>query len=996
MGAQLYTHDVREFGTLASSIESTDMGGRLQRAINTLLRPTGAIKGIPKYVRLWATFESETAATKIRSLPFTGYPSGVGVDGAARTANKTVLVRVYRQGKNFILFYDLTQSKARGLFYGGDDGSFTSGDYDFSAGTPTWEVLAVGFDANARWYGKRTATQLMLSNNASTDTPGIFQLGRTATPGKWRSAGSNAQPATPVISRATPAGTSNVQARWALPGSAGSAAFMFLPVVATDYVYSYTASATCVVSASANTLAVSGFLPTEGMAVLLVATSAPAGLTNNTLYYCKSVSGTTTSLAATAGGAAIDITTAGSGVVLYQLFGHGYSDAQAVTLTTSGTLPSPLATATTYYMRDVSTNVFFFKLAATVGGAAINLTTAGSGTQSIVPTGTAVRAGTATLTFTADATNFPGSGGNNRIQVAIQQSAYATSISSTLSGTGTTSNPYLYTIITGSTAPINSTDAVVAYVNADTRVVGILEAAKSAADATSDAGSYGPAFLSGGLGAGTSEGLTSQTCTVYLRYFDSGTERLGYEGISSDISNTIILDESTRSDILVTITPDPAAEGGRFDLIRVYFQFGEGTAAVWSFVGEVANTSGTKTLQVGTNTEIGSAMSVDQNRPLPYKDVVMVGGQTWFGGGLDNPDLLYVSKNATDDEICPEGAYSQEPELVSLARQTSRLRVTALYTDDYRLHVHTNNGVILLNPSDPTADKHIPQVTVGALNPACITDYENSKIFFLGSDLQIYEFSGARYGRRNIAASTKDAIEYILDIANIDRIGQQPDRVNTYIDLRSEIYWYSFPGQDNTLTSFAFDFQNNGVVGEFTYPKVFCVAKMEAERPETVFCDEDGNLFFMDSRQQNDSGDELSSSSAYTPHAIIDPIPVQYAGYGYVDRGGFRYYQAYQAVIETGFIDLGRLSSFKQFTGLLFSTIKNSRAWVDIELINKSGFSVTRTIDDLYSTGTQQLRKIMCQLGGEAVKIRFTITSAEQSPWVIRNLSLLYRSAGQL
>jgi hypothetical protein len=38
----------------------------------------------------------------------------------------------------------------------------------------------------------------------------------------------------------------------------------------------------------------------------------------------------------------------------------------------------------------------------------------------------------------------------------------------------------------------------------------------------------------------------------------------------------------------------------------------------------------------------------------------------------------------------------------------------------------------------------------------------------------------------------------------------------------------------------------------------------------------------------------------------------------------------------------------------------------------------------------------MCQLGGEAVKIRFTITSAEQSPWVIRNLSLLYRSAGQL
>jgi hypothetical protein len=647
-------------------------------------------------------------------------------------------------------------------------------------------------------------------------------------------------------------------------------------------------------------------------------------------------------------------------------------------------------------MRDVGTNVFFFKLAATAGGAAINITTTGSGTQNIVPTGAAVRAGTATLTFTADSTTFPGSNGNSRIRVAIQNSAYATSISSSLTGTGTTSNPYLYTIITGGTAPANSTDAIVAYVNADTRVVGILSASKSATDATSDTGSYGPAFLSGGLGAGTSEGLTAQTCTVYLRYFDSGSERLGYEGVSSDISNTIILDEVTRSDILVTITPDPAAEGGRFDLIRVYFQFGEGAAAVWNYVGEVANTSGTKTLQVGTNTEIGNAMSVDQNRPLPYRDCVMVGGQVWYGGGVDAPDLLYVSKTATDDEIAPEGAYSQEPELISLARQTSRLRVTALYTDDYRLHVHSNNGVILLNPSDPTADKHIPQVSVGALNPACITDYENSKIFYLGSDLQIYEFNGARYGRRNIAAASKDAIEYILDIASVDKIGQQPDRANTWIDLRSDLYWYSFPGQDNTLTSFAFDLQNNGVVGYFDYPKAYAVAKMEPERPETVFSDEDGNLFFMDSRQQNDSSDELSSSVAWTAYSTSAPIPAAYAGYGYVDLNGSRYYQAVTSTIETGFIDLGRLSQFKQFCGAIFSTVKNSRAYVTITFTNKSGYSVTRTLENLYSTDTQQVRKVMACLGGEAVKVTFNVIAAEQTPWIIRNLSLLYRSAGQL
>jgi hypothetical protein len=171
---------------------------------------------------------------------------------------------------------------------------------------------------------------------------------------------------------------------------------------------------------------------------------------------------------------------------------------------------------------------------------------------------------------------------------------------------------------------------------------------------------------------------------------------------------------------------------------------------------------------------------------------------------------------------------------------------------------------------------------------------------------------------------------------------------------------------------------------------------MEPERPETVFSDEDGNLFFMDSREQNDSGDTLDISSAYTPHATTDPIPAQYAGYGYIDRGGYRYYQAVQSVIETGLIDLGKLSQFKQFSGLLFSTVKNSRAFIDISIINKSGFTVTRSLDDIYSTNTQQLRKILAQLGGEAVKVKFTIVAAEQSPWIIRNMSLLYRSVGQL
>lgn len=55
--------------------------------------------------------------------------------------------------------------------------------------------------------------------------------------------------------------------------------------------------------------------------------------------------------------------------------GHGYSDTQKVVFY-QGTPPSPLVEGTTYFVRDAATDSF--KVAATSGGAAIDLTTAPS------------------------------------------------------------------------------------------------------------------------------------------------------------------------------------------------------------------------------------------------------------------------------------------------------------------------------------------------------------------------------------------------------------------------------------------------------------------------------------------------------------------------------------------------------------------------------------------------------------------------------------------
>lgn len=56
--------------------------------------------------------------------------------------------------------------------------------------------------------------------------------------------------------------------------------------------------------------------------------------------------------------------------------GHGYADTNTIVFY-GGTVPSPLVEGTVYYVRDATTDTF--KVAATAGGAAIDLTGAGAG-----------------------------------------------------------------------------------------------------------------------------------------------------------------------------------------------------------------------------------------------------------------------------------------------------------------------------------------------------------------------------------------------------------------------------------------------------------------------------------------------------------------------------------------------------------------------------------------------------------------------------------------
>lgn len=973
---------LRKFGTLVSAQDVVDVGGGgLLTATNAQLRSTGAVRGPFIYSRLWAMGEDQASVTvtvagdtftrashnlvpgavlrwtttgtlptglslntdffvhstptantfKVsatlggsaittsggagtlsyvatvtvqalyRSLPFSGYATGVGVDSAARTANKTIAVRHVRQGKHFLAFYDLTTDAGRGVFYLGDDGTH-SGAYSFLTGSPTNTVLAVGLNESAMWFGSRIAGLLMLQNGV--DDSVAAQLGRTKTPGVWRKCASNSFPATPTVSLVPPANDSNRQADFWIPGS------------------------TVFTAAASDILTVSGKPLVDG------------------------------------------------------------TPFQATTTTT---LPGGMSLATTYYTRDCSynatSNVTTFKIAATLGGAAIDILDAGTGTHTLKS-----RAGTADLYFKIKTDYEGGSSGNSIFKVAITYSGYNRSIYSTLTGNGTAGDPHIYTINTGSQTGQNSIDDVVAFVNGDSKVIPMISAHKSAADSTADTSSVAATLLQNGSGSGVSEGFTNKTVTVYLTYFDSGQNGYGYESPSSELTSELYITETAYNDVFVTIATNPSVEGGRFDKIRVYLQFGEGAEAIHSLMGTVPNVAGPAWLQIGSNTEIGAALAeFDQNRSLPHTAIVAASLKTWRGGVPDHPDRLYVSKAATDDEKAPEGVALEAYETIDVPDATVPVQIRALFSDLYRLHVHTNAGILIIDPDNPANSPHRPSSQTGAINPSAFGMGNGNDIIFIGQDVQPRFFNGNRYGNRLIKSAVKTAEAIIREYANVDLVGQNSSRVNCFQD-KSNLVWWWFPNEAGTTIGFCLDLENDGMVGPFDRPLVASSCVMEPERPEIIIQDVSGQLFVYDCTAQNDTGSDLPAVSTFSPIATTITPTAGNNGYQYIDYNSQRYLKASWVVLETGHVDLSDVSRFKAFVGLNLRFVANSRGILRVTFTGvTSGLSVTRTYGEVGQFSDIGPKTIFLSINDTAAKVKIEILVAENKPCILRDVAILYR-----
>jgi uncharacterized delta-60 repeat protein len=323
--------------------------------------------------------------------------------------------------------------------------------------------------------------------------------------------------------------TNGLMGAWAIVRDAVTNAFWVIPGT-TSYTYTTTAdpSNDRLTIRDINNLPLPHTLA-NGTLVRFSSTGVlPGGLSANTSYYVFDTAGTSDNAALPArigtlkvallpGNTVspVDITSAGTGVLTMTSQITFTVNAQSDTLTSAGehrlakggivrvasygSLPGGLSTGVDYYLIDVTTRSFRLSLA--VDGTPVNITDIGNGIHTVESQGVPKRAGSSALTFVADASNFPATEGNGKIQVAITPLAGPGEITATLTGNGTLATPYVYTIFT--TEEKNSNTDIVTYVNNDTQRAGIFSVALSGGNdwvnAVKDLGSYGaPTFLSNG------------------------------------------------------------------------------------------------------------------------------------------------------------------------------------------------------------------------------------------------------------------------------------------------------------------------------------------------------------------------------------------------------------------------------------------------------------------------------------------------------------------
>ena len=394
-------------------------------------------------------------------------------------------------------------------------------------------------------------------------------------------------------------------------------------------------------------------------------------------------------------------------------------------------------------------------------------------------------------------------------------------------------------------------------------------------------------------------------------------------------------------------------------------------------------------LVIGSNTDPGRAMSPDQNRPPPHRYIASAGTFNWCAGFSGNESMLLSSKDEQFDELSPEGVDLEDPDFITKSRGSSAFKITGLWSDKMRLHVHCIDGIVILNPAD-TNDQQEPLVDAGMANGSCVITSDANRIVFLASDGSLREFNGARYGNRSTKTKTGEVRAYISQFIDTHELSKRPEACCVLDD--ESMVWFWLPSEEGNV-AFAFDTTLDGLVGPFTAPlSATSTVKLEPALGQFIITNRDGYLFSWDIYHQPDHGDILDTDAPGV-HETTDELPDDHAGYQYndieVDGLTKRLWYSSHSVLETGYIDAGSQTEQKKFTALRWRGVYGSRAHVRITFISHSGAERSIWYGEMGAKYRNRPHQVRINMVDTAIKLRIELFSADHLPWIIRDLELM-------
>jgi len=956
---------ITEIGSVVTLTDATQSGVNLVGAKNLIPRPMKAFSGPPLLRHLWETTSAASLYTVLDGV--------TGINGIADATRKTVAVRIYQHGKSIIVLFDMLNRKLRGLFYMGDDGSY-SGEVSFTEGAnsnqPYFEALATGLDAESEWYGQLQFGQLMIQNGV--DDPVAAQLMRTSTktPGRWRKRGTNEFPAAPIITLISPETSANVQASREVAGLKvtadednflGSAGNLKIQIQITLGAYSVLASSLSGDGVEGNPY--------------VYAVTAPTGTTNTAL--AAFINGDTEAVPIMAA----TVTTAGTATnwsLDYLAGGTGTGSSTGL----SGEVVDVVAR----YWDDGQDNCGYEGPSSPYSNELILSALAFKDILVKVLINPAAEGG-----------RFAYSGCGIRLYKRFGDTAPT------------------YNLVTESVLSNSYRETLVVYDAAADRLWSYSTTQSLTFNATTSFTTT-PSLAVGTvvMFVATANGFTSHT-PYYVVSTGVGAYGLSATSGGSPITATAsasatayILAQnllSTNDSIKFTTAPANLVTGTEYAVInRTAYNFQVSLTRGGSAVGIGASGSLIGSARVyavyfviGSQTEAGDLMSIDQNRPPAHRYVAMAGNVNWCAGVPNNEARVYSSKDQAFDEVCPEGVNLDDYDTIAKSFGSASNEVSGLYSDKQSLHVHFRDGIVIVDPGD-TNIQHEPPIEVGMVNGRCVTTSKGNKILFLASDRNIYEFNGARYGTRAGQSVTNNAIDYIRSYVSLDQMEQSPGKCNLLHDKTTQMIFVWMPSDSGTV-GFAFDENTQGMYGPFYAPCAPThVCSMEAGRGVYVLGDADGNLFVWDTGEQQYSSNNFTGQVSPTYHATNTTPGQSHNGYltNEVSLDGVAkdLWFSNETVMETAFIDAqsigGKVEGPITFRGLEWRSIKGSRASVEVTFITHDGRESTIIYGEMGAKERDVPHRVGISIRSSAVRIKMRVVSSDLQRWTIRDLNLLY------